>query len=368
VSGTPHAPRIPVPMRGAVRTQVMALLAWALGSGALAVVLFPPLAAALFTLLLGLVIVATLRTRLTFGLAAAALGAVVFTISYLVLVAMAGGSAVARQGIGGLLGGEGTAAGPLWAEVVVAVVVLMVSAGLADGISGVIAEAIRASDGQRSGAHPPEDRAAAASAAPPPGWARAAWELARAVHYRRPLTVALLSVDDATEQQMATLDQLLEANLSEFEAVCSPGALERLLVLPEEAVRDLRDAAQQLCASVATRLGRAVRMALAGYPEDGSDLDRILDRLRADLVASHHDDTSPLRVDNTASTSEPPASGDDVGQRPGPSNVSSDEADGDKADLTSAAAEPEGGPDSGASDYAPTPVPRRRRRPRNASR
>ncbi len=341
----------------------MALLGWALAAGALAAILFPALIAALFTLLLGLVIVATLRTRLTFGLAAAALGAVIFTTSDLVQTAVAAGSAAPVQSPGELLGG-GAAAGTLWVQVVVAVVVLVVSAGLADGVSGVIANAI-ASDGQRPEPGPSDGVAATAAGAPPPGWARAAWELARAVHYRRPLTVALLSVDDATGKEMAMLDQLLEANLSHFEAICAPQASERLLVLPEEPVRDLREAAEQLCANAATSLRRAVRMALAGYPEDGTDLERILDRLRADLVASRQGDAESVPVDAPPSTAERSASGDDVDPGAGEHDVCPDEADVVKAALAAPTSQP--GSDSQVSDPAPTPAVRRRRR-RSASR
>ncbi len=261
--------------RSRLRAQFVALVGWAAGATALATALYPTLAAALFAFLAGVVMVITLRVSLRAGLAAASAAAVPFTFADLTLNALAASPAGSQQAAAALLLGLG---------------LLLVSAAIASTVSASISRLLRASQrwsdtdialGERRGV---EERDA--------GLRRAEWELARAAEYRRDAALALVGIDlpedgdDATTRMalLRRLDDLLVQGVSRFDVVCEFGPYERLMVLPEESATGLRDGASQICTLATERLGRRVRMALAGSPTHGTSIQALLTELESDLA------------------------------------------------------------------------------------
>src|SRR5579884_4392253 len=263
--------------------EVVALVIWVSASAALASSLYPAQAAALFTFLVGLVVVVTLRATITFGLAMAAFAAVLFAAVHLALSA---GSADPRPGhldLQGLLARPTSREGGVWAGTIIAVVVLMVSSLLADVVSAATARL--AAGGPAPAPEPrqgplPRSRVDGREL----GLLKAEWELARAATYRRRLTLGLIGPDPEAEPPgaaMEALDRLLGDTLTAFDVICAYGPWERLMVMPEEPCERVVAGAEQLCEVAGARLGRPVRMSVAGFPEDGStlpDLLRHLDR------------------------------------------------------------------------------------------
>jgi len=266
-------PADPRARRSGLRTQAVALVAWAAGAGALASALYPVLAAALFAFLTGLVMVATLRSTLRRGLAAGAIAAVPFAFAERTLDAISG--AAGHEGVAYLLLG---------------VALLLGSAVVADAASAAIGRLPAGGAGRE----------------PEPGWRegmgvsdrdaglrRADWELARAAEYQREVTLALVGLDvppgadgaAARVDLMQRLDGMALESVTRFDVVCEYGLYERLMVLPEESASSVGEGASRLCAVASERLGRTVRMALASFPAHGSTLRALLTELEIDLAA-----------------------------------------------------------------------------------
>jgi hypothetical protein len=91
-------------------------------------------------------------------------------------------------------------------------------------------------------------------------------------------------VSGAWRARAPALDDLVLDSVTRFDVVVEYGPRERLLVLPEESVDGLREGASRLCALAGDRLGRHVRMALAGFPAHGSSLRELLTELEIDLA------------------------------------------------------------------------------------
>ena len=270
----PRLPAAPPGRWSDLRTQVMAVAAWAAGSAALATALYPVLAASLFAFLVGLVLVISLRTSLRAGLLVAAGAVVPFALADLALTALAADPSAGGLGPGALLAHPAARQPDVLAYLVVGAALLAGSAAVADTASAVLA---------RAGDRP----AAAAPSAP----GRAEWELARAFEYRRGLALALLGVEapEAAEEPgrrvrlMADLDELVLDTVSRFDVVAVYGSRERLLALPERSAEALCADADQLCALATERLGRPVRMALLS-PVPGAALAELLAELEVGLA------------------------------------------------------------------------------------
>jgi hypothetical protein len=272
------------------RAEVMALVAWISGSAALGSSLYSSRIAALFAFLVGVVVVVTLRVTVTFGLAAAAFGAVLFTIAHLALDTGVIVPRLAHLELQGMLTQALLRQESVWVGMIVAVVVLMVSSLLADVVS------------RGAACHPEEEESAPALEANPQpvlpprldrreaGLLKAEWELTRAITYRHHLTLGLVGpdADQGAEEQsrpsMDALDHLLCDTFTAFDVICAYGPWERLIVMPEEPSERVAAGAMHLCEVASDRLGCPVRMSVAGFPEDGSTLSELLSRLDQRLL------------------------------------------------------------------------------------
>jgi len=260
--------------RSHLRTQTAAVVAWAAGTAALGTALYPPLAAALFAFLAGVVMVVAMRTSLRGGLVAGAAAAVPFAFADLRLSALAAG--ISHEVVASLLLGLG---------------LLLASAAVADtastAISRVGADPARARDVE------PMWTERATMSERDAGLRRAAWEVARAAEYRRKVALALVGLDihgagdDAGTRLalMRALDELVLGSVTRFDVVCEYGPCERLMVLPEESAASLVDGASRICALATERLGRDVRMALVSFPANGQTPHALLTGLELDLEA-----------------------------------------------------------------------------------
>jgi hypothetical protein len=257
-----------------LRTQTAAVVAWAAGAAALAAALYPTLAAALFAFLAGVVMVVTIRTSLRGGLAACMGAAVPFAFADLQLSAL-GGAGTSHEVVASLLLGLG---------------LLPASAAVADAASTAISRLPAEPSLAREPGPIWTERATLSER--DAGLRRAEWELARAAEYHREVALALVGLDVPTGGDdartrlglMQGLDELVLDSVTRFDVVCEHGPCERLMVLPEESVASLVDGASQICALATERLGRNVRMALAGFPDHGSTLRALLTELELDLT------------------------------------------------------------------------------------
>jgi hypothetical protein len=123
------------------------------------------------------------------------------------------------------------------------------------------------------------------------GLQRVEWELARAAHYRRQLTLCLLGLDErgAGEQpsepasRMRRVDRFLLHELSRFEVVAERGTERRLLVLPEVWADGFGEEAERLCRLAGRRAGRPVRSAMVTFPFHGTRIADLLNELELAL-------------------------------------------------------------------------------------
>jgi hypothetical protein len=264
--------------RTRLRTQTIALVAWAAGAAALATALYPSLAAALLAFLDGVVMVVTLRTSLRGGLLTALAAVVPFAFADVSLCALAG-----EREFG--------------APMVLGLGLLGASAVIADTASAAIAR-LSGEPPRKLDADDPSTGERPALSERDAGLRRAEWELARSSGYRREVALALIGVDvprgrDEARTRltlMAALDELVLSSVTRFDVVCEYGPCERLMVLPEESAASLSEAAARICAAATERLGWHVRMALAGFPAHGRTLRALLGELEIDLAACRADD------------------------------------------------------------------------------
>ncbi|HLH68503.1 MAG TPA: hypothetical protein VKY90_05625 [Candidatus Dormibacteraeota bacterium] len=296
------------------RPEVMALVVWTSASAALGSSLYASRTAALFALLVGIVVVVTLRAATTLGLATAAFGAVLFTVTHLALDTSAT-PRLAHLELQDVLTQPVLRQGGTWAGVIVAIVVLMGSSLLADVVSA-------------GAARPPEGEPSPAAATTPPilpsrlegretGLLKAEQELTRAATYRRPLTLGLIGPDvdqGSSGSGMDALDRLLCDTFTAFDVVCAYGTRERLIVMPEEPSERVAAAAAHLCEVASDRLGCPVRMSVAGFPEDGSTLSELLLRLDQRLLRCRQ-----TRATVSADHASPPEGAEPPGPPAGPS-------------------------------------------------
>jgi hypothetical protein len=285
--------------RGGTRTQLVVVSSWTAAVTAMAILLYPPLAAALFALLVGLVIATGLRRRSRGALPLAVLAAAAFTLADLAVSVVTSDPAASRLGPIGLLSHPAAHQVSVLASLVLGTLVLVVSAALASGLSRAVG---RPSDvvvappsrGRAAAERPPSGRAAVRDL--DVGLRQAEVEVARATEYRREVTLALVGIDPPAEggdtrseherlHAMRFLDDLILANVTRFVAVVAYGPNERLMVLPEESADSLTGAAGQLCDLATEYLTRQVRAALVSYPAHGRSLPGLLSSLEIDLAA-----------------------------------------------------------------------------------
>jgi len=265
--------------RSALRTQSIALVAWAAGAGALAAALYPMLAAALFAFLAGLVMVVTLRWTLWRGLVAGLLAMAPFAFAERTLDAL-----------------DGVAGHEEILCLLLGVALLLGSAAVADAASTAIGRL--PAPGGRQDEPVPVWGGNQALRERDDGLRRAEWELARAMEYGREVTLALVGIDvpagvDASTTRLdllRRLDELVLESVTRFDVLGEYGLYERLMVLPEESASGIGEHATQLCAVATERLGRRVRMALATFPAQGSTLRALLTELEIDLAGCRMND------------------------------------------------------------------------------
>jgi hypothetical protein len=105
--------------------------------------------------------------------------------------------------------------------------------------------------------------------------AKVAEEFARARRYERPLTVAVLVVEDApsarspADRRPAALAIATRQAMREVDIICEADPGRCVVVIPEAGPEEARRAIRRTCQSCAERLGRSLRVGLATYPSDG---------------------------------------------------------------------------------------------------
>ena len=318
----------------------MALVTWVSASAALGSSLYPARTAALFTFLVGFVIVVTLRATITFGLTTAAFGAVLFTAVHLAMNVASVDPRPGHLDLPGLLARPISREEETWAGTIVAIVVLMVSSLLADVVS--VATARLAGSGSAS-ASEPEPAPASRLDGHEAGLLKAEWELTRAATYRRRLTLGLIGPDPEGEARepasasIAALDRLLCDTLTAFDVICAYRPGERLIVMPEEPSERVAAAAEHLCEIAGARLGRPVRMSVAGFPEDGSTLPELLRRLDQRLGRCRESEA-------TVEAGQAPTAGGEADGSPAPPSTPSAATPNDHAPPTEPLPGREGAP------------------------
>src|SRR5215831_13072107 len=120
---------------GGVRTQLVVVSGWTAAVTAMAIVLYPALAAALYALLVGLVLVVGLRVGPRGGALAAGVAAATFALTDLTVVAVTADPAAARLGPVGLVSHPAAHQAAGLAALVLGVLVLLTSAAMASGLS-----------------------------------------------------------------------------------------------------------------------------------------------------------------------------------------------------------------------------------------
>jgi len=108
--------------------------------------------------------------------------------------------------------------------------------------------------------------------------AKVAEEFARARRYERPLTVAVLVLEDgaaarpsieARRQRPAALAVATRQAMREIDIICEADPGRCVVVIPEAGPEEARQAIRRTCQSCAERLGCSLRVGMATYPRDG---------------------------------------------------------------------------------------------------
>ena len=241
------------------RTRAMLLVAFFGVSAGAAIELYGAPVAILFCLLMAASCLVPLRARALPSIMLAAVAAAALAL--------------------GRLASEGPGASWLWAGLAAGSALLLGSTLLALGTSRALARTAAGAGGRR-------DRRGVESAgsvlSSEAGLKRAAWELARAAHYRRQVTLCLLGLDAGGMEHatpMRRVDRFLLRQLSGFEVVAEHGATRRLLVLPEVWADGFGEEAQRLCRLAGQRAGRPVRAAMVTFPFHGTRIEDLLNEL-----------------------------------------------------------------------------------------
>jgi hypothetical protein len=245
------------------RTRAMLLVAFFGASAGAAIELYGAPVAILFCLLMAASCLVPLRARALPSIMLAAVAAAALAL--------------------GRLASEGPGASWLWAGLAAGSALLLGSTLLALGTSHALARTAAGAGGRR-------DRRGVESAgsvlSSEAGLKRAAWELARAAHYRRQVTLCLFGLDAGGMEHatpMRRVDRFLLRQLSGFEVVAEHGATRRLLVLPEVWADGFGEEAQRLCRLAGQRAGRPVRAAMVTFPFHGTRIEDLLNELEVAL-------------------------------------------------------------------------------------
>jgi uncharacterized SAM-binding protein YcdF (DUF218 family) len=290
----PRAARLVGTLRAALlpaRTRLMLLLGL-FGAGAVAAVqLYPAPVAVLFCLLMAATCTLPLRVPALPSLLVAALSTAALAVGRLASMLLQ-----ANPGVDGT--GSTTAPAPLAAALtdvsarpglLLGAVILACSSLLALSLSRALARPVRAPSSRRG-----ESDSRPAVLSLDSGLTKAEWELARAAHYRRQVTLCLVGLDrpqgeeepPAQESVMLRVDQFLVGQLSRFEAVAEHRPGERLLLLPEVWADGFVEEAERLCHLAGQRAGRPVRAALVTFPFHGTRAGDLLSELELALERS----------------------------------------------------------------------------------
>jgi hypothetical protein len=260
------------------RTRAMLLLGLCCASSAAAIELYPGPVAILFCLLMAAGCVASLRARAMASIVLAAVAAAALALGRL-----------ASEGPDSVLSGAAVRDPHIWAGIAAGSALLVGCTLLAVVTSRALAVPGAGAAGRRAGRGVEAPRAVLGMDA---GLKRAEWELARAAHYRRQLTLCLVGLDDgaAGERQpsepatsMRRVDRFLLHELSRFEVVTEHGATRRLLVLPEVWAEGFSEEAERLCRLAGRRAGRPVRVAMATFPFHGTRMEDLLKELELQI-------------------------------------------------------------------------------------
>lgn len=145
--------------------------------------------------------------------------------------------------------------------------------------------------------------------------AKVAEEFARARRYERPLTVAVLVLEDRDADRPATaasrhrppvLAVATRQAMREIDIICQADPGRCVVVIPEAGPEEARQAIRRTCHSCAERLGCSLRVGLATYPRDGWTFPDLVEAAERHAEAREEREGAPTpRPDSAGTVPEP---------------------------------------------------------------